>query len=210
MRDIPVFTTEYGAASLTLREIPYRKMAYIRLQATEMPGQLLSQCVDFCKACGAERIFAAGDDFLEKYPLHTEIWRMQAQSLPQTDASLFPLQSHTLSRWLECYNRRMADVPNAATLTVRDGEKLLEEGSGYFVHRGDILIGIGKATGDRIEAVASLIPGGGRDTVLALATALASERVLVEVASENRAAVRLYERLGFVKASLLSRWFRVV
>jgi len=34
MRDIPVFTTQYGVASLVLKEIPYKKRAHITLQAT--------------------------------------------------------------------------------------------------------------------------------------------------------------------------------
>ena len=43
MKDIPVFTTENGAASLILREIPYRKRAHIRLQATREPEALLEE-----------------------------------------------------------------------------------------------------------------------------------------------------------------------
>jgi hypothetical protein len=32
MRDIPMFTTEYGVASLVLKEIPYQAAAYITIQ----------------------------------------------------------------------------------------------------------------------------------------------------------------------------------
>ena len=39
MRDFPVFTTEYGVASLILKEVPYRQEAYIILQATEAPEE---------------------------------------------------------------------------------------------------------------------------------------------------------------------------
>ena len=35
MKDFPMFTTEYGIASLVLKEIPYKKEAYIMLRATE-------------------------------------------------------------------------------------------------------------------------------------------------------------------------------
>ena len=35
MKDIPMFTTPYGAASLILKEIPYRKEAYIRVLGVE-------------------------------------------------------------------------------------------------------------------------------------------------------------------------------
>ena len=66
MKDIPVFHTEYGVASLFLREIPYRKRAHIKIQSSLEPDKLLEECIGFCRACGAEWIDAAGDPFLEK------------------------------------------------------------------------------------------------------------------------------------------------
>ena len=53
MKDIPVFTTENGAASLILGEIPYRGQAYIRIQDSLEPESLLKECVSFCRMCGA-------------------------------------------------------------------------------------------------------------------------------------------------------------
>ena len=50
MRDIPVFTTQYGVASLVLREIPYRQEAYISIQSSLQPEQLLEECIGFCRA----------------------------------------------------------------------------------------------------------------------------------------------------------------
>ena len=37
MRNIPVFTTEFGVASLILKEIPYKGTAYVRLQSSLYP-----------------------------------------------------------------------------------------------------------------------------------------------------------------------------
>ena len=48
MKDIPVFTTQNGVASLILQEIPAQGCAYIRLQATLSPEQLLTECIAFC------------------------------------------------------------------------------------------------------------------------------------------------------------------
>ena len=76
MNDIPMFTTEYGVASLVLKEIPYRKQAHIKLISTQEPEKLLRECVGFCCACGAEYISATGDACLEKYPLVTQMWMM--------------------------------------------------------------------------------------------------------------------------------------
>ena len=44
MRNIPVFTTEFGVASLILKEIPYTGIAYVRLQSSLFPEKLLEEC----------------------------------------------------------------------------------------------------------------------------------------------------------------------
>ena len=139
MKNIPVFTTEYGVASLTLREIPYRNRAYIKIQSTSEPDKLMEECVAFCRACGAEWISAAGDAYLEQYPLITEMWLMTCnrESIGETDACLFPMTEATVDRWLQLYNQRMADVPNAAYLDSKDGKEFLENGDCYFVSYRD-------------------------------------------------------------------------
>lgn len=212
MKDIPVFTTEHGAASLFLREIPYRKRAHIKLQSTQNPEKLLEECVSFCRACGAEWIDAAGNEYLAKYPLITALISMTRDkaSLPETDACLFPVTEKTVQQWLDIYNERMADVPNAAFMDSADGRELLKTGDGYFVHRDSRLLGIGKASGDFIDAVISLVPGMGETVVLALASILTGDTVRLMVASANTRAVRLYERMGFIPVKELSRWYRVL
>ena len=212
MKDIPVFDTEYGAASLILKEIPYRGRAYIKIQSTVEPEKLLAECVDFCRACGAERIDAAGHDFLERYPLITPIWLMtcKREAIGETDACLFPMTEQTMERWLEVYNRRMADVPNAAYLDSKDGQEFLENGDCYFVHRNSKLLGIGKAAEDYIDIVIAAEPGMGETVVRALSSVLTEDTVRVAVAGANGRAVRLYERMGFIKTKEISRWYRVL
>ena len=212
MRDFPVFTTEYGVASLFLREIPYRGRAHIKLQSTQEPDKLLEECIAFCRMCGAEWIDAAGHEYLKKYPLITAIVAMQCdrQVIGQSDACLFPVTEQTLQRWLDIYNERMADIPNAAYMDSRDGRKLLEDGDGYFVHRDGQLLGIGKAKDDFIDTVISVQPGAGQTVVQALCSALHSDRVRLWVASANTRAVRLYERMGFLTVGQISQWYRVL
>ena len=211
MRDFPVFTTENGAASIVLREVPYKGIAYITLRDTLMPHLLLAECVDFCKTVGAIKIYATGHSILEGYPVFTKVLRMQQlrEQLRQSDAALFPLTEKTLNHWRSLYNDRMENVPNASTMTREDGEKLLQRGAGYFVHRNGNLLGIGIAQGDTIEAIAAIQPGAGEDVLLALCGALFSERVVIEVASTNVPAIRLYERLGFLKTEELTCWYDV-
>ena len=212
MKDIPFFDTEHGVASLILKEIPYRERAYIKLQSTEAPEKLLDECVGFCRACGAERIEASGHEFLEKYPLITPMWLMTCdrETIPQTDACLFPMTEQTMERWLELYNQRMADVPNAAYLDRKDGKEFLENGDCYFVHRDGKLLGIGKAAEDYIDIVIAAEPGMGETVMRALCGALSADTVRVAVAGANERAVRLYERMGFLKAKEISRWYRVL
>ncbi len=212
MKDIPVFDSEYGVASLFLREIPYRKRAHIKIQSSLEPERLLEECVAFCRMCGAEWIDAAGHDYLEKYPLITALYAMQCPrvAIPETDACLFPVTEKTVDKWLEICNDRMADVPNAAFMDSADGRQLLKTGDGYFIHREGQLLGIGKAAGDFLDTVISVKPGAGETVVRALCSCLQAETVKLMVAGANERAVRLYERMGFVKTRELSRWYRVL
>ena len=212
MKDIPVFNTEFGVASLFLREIPYRQRAHIKIQSSLDPERLLAECVDFCRACGAEWIDGAGHEYLEKYPLITALYTMQCDRLAigETDACLFPVTEKTVQQWLDIYNEKMADVPNAAFMDSRDGKELLQTGDGYFVHREGQLLGIGKAAGDFIDTVIAVKPGMGETVVKALSGILTGDTVRLMVAGANERAVRLYERMGFVKVREVSRWYRVL
>lgn len=211
MKDFPVFTTEYGVASLVLKEIPYQGSAYITLQDTLEPEKLLEECLAFCRVCGAERIFATGHGILEKYPMYTAMWEMRCpwESVPDTDAGLFPVVEETLEQWRSIYNEKVRKVPNGAWMTQADGRKMLASGDGYFIHREGKLLGIGRAAGDTIDWVASLEPGAGRDVVAALNHAVMADAVKLTVASENQKAIALYESLGFIRSREISRWYRV-
>ena len=212
MKDMPMFTTEYGVASLFLREIPYRGRAHIKIQSSLDPQKLLDECVSFCRLCGAEWIDAAGHAYFENYPLITSILSMQCdrQMIPDTDACLFPVTEQTLQRWLDIYNEKMANIPNAAFMDSRDGKQLLESGDGYFIHRDGTLLGIGKAKDDFIDTVIAVEPGAGETVVRALCSSLSCDTVRLWVASANERAIRLYERMGFMKIKEISRWYRVL
>ncbi len=212
MRDIPMFTSEYGVASLFLKEIPYRGRAHIKIQSSLEPEKLLEECIGFCRACGAEWIDAAGHEYLQAYPLITSLSLMTRplEGLPTVDACLFPMTETTMQQWLDIYNERMANIPNAAFMDSKDGKELLQKGSAYFVHKDGQLLGIGVAAGDFIDTVISARPGAGETVLRTLATVLTEDTVRLMVADANTPAVRLYERLGFVKVKELSRWYRVL
>ena len=212
MKDLPMFTTQNGVASLTLREIPYQQTAYIKLQATRQPKELLEECVGFCRAVGAEKIYASGHEILENYPFHTAIVQMQClkESVADTDAALWPLQKEKLGEFLGIYREKIQHVPNGAWFTDADGEKLAREGGGYFVHRDGKLLGIGISGGNELRFVASVAPGAGADVVCALAGTVTEDVLTLEVATANHKAMALYEKLGFVPVNELSRWYDVL
>ncbi len=211
MRNLPFFTTQLGVASLTLCEIPYTQKAYIRIQDTQHPKAFLQECIDFCKAAGAQWVYAAGHCVCEAYPEHTKILKMTAQrdQIGQTDACLFPVTESTLSKWVEIYNHKISAVPNGAWMTQQTAQKLLNDGNGYFVHRNGKLLGTGIADGDNISWVASLAHNAGKDVVRALCNSLTADSVCLTVASENHKAVALYQQLGFLVTGVESVWYCV-
>ena len=211
MRDLPLFTTDNGVADLFLKEIPYSGAAYIRIHCASDPQALLDECLSFCRAVDANAVYAADHPVLSQYPVYTTILEMRCpvESLQDTDAALFPVQRETISIWRQMYNGKMAGVDGSSYMTIMDSEKLLKRGNGYFIHRGDSLLGIGIASGDRIEAVVSNVPGCGKDVVLALTHALSGDCVTLEVADTNIKAIKLYQRLGFLPVRELTVWHKI-
>lgn len=211
MRDMPMFTTDHGIASLTLNQIPYTKSAWIRLQKSSSPQKLLEECVSFCKAVGAENIYATGDPCCEIYPEHTKILKMQAnlQTIGDTDACLFPVTETTREMWRTIYNDKIKSVPNGSWMTIEKSREMLHRGSGYFIHRRDMLLGIGMVDGNQICWVASVVAGAGEDVVKALCHAVTEDIVCLEVATANEKAMKLYNKLCFVPAEILSEWYKI-
>lgn len=210
MRDIPVFATELGVASLFLKDIPYWGAAYIKIQSTAQPKVFLKECVDFCRAAGAQRIFASGDACVGDYPHYTDIYQMCRGNFSDDEfCAVFPVQEHTLKQWLEIYNHAMERVPNAAYMTQHDCMELIKEKSAYFVHASGALLGIGIASGDKIPAVISCQKGAGERVLKALCSTLDADTIYLEVASNNEPAMRLYERLGFLRTKVLASWYQV-
>ena len=211
MRDFPVFTTEHGAASLILKEIPYRKEAYIRIQSSQEPEKLLEECVSFCTACGAEKVYAAGHNILEAYPLHTRVLQMRGDLFISEEEipAMFPVTEQTVAKWRALYNEKMKDVDNASTLEARDEARILSSGGAYFIHDSGTPLGIGWLEDNKLSAIAALKPGAGELLCKAMQSLIPQQQIILEVASTNKKALRLYKRLGFVNSAEVSRWYRI-
>lgn len=210
MRDIPVFTTENGAASLTLREIPYSGTAYVTIQATFSLEALVEDCIGFCKAAGANLVLATGHRGLGKYPVHTVIRRMQRANTPmETEAVAVPATEETIDTWRDVYNRKMAKVLTAAHMTSNDGKKLLDAEKAYFVYRGKTCIGICAGQKDTVEVIASTDPGCGRDVLAALCNKMTEGSIFLDVAEDNHKAVCLYKQAGFKDTEEKLCWYKI-
>ena len=210
MRDIPVFTTQYGVASLALREIPYRQEAYITIQSSCQPEQLLEECIGFCRACGAEKIFARNHDFLQKFPVHASIVKMRG--IAQVDESkmenLWPVTEETIFQWQRFMNERLKNVDHAATLESQNRKEILERGGAYFVHRNGELLGGGWLV-DGVLLLIAAVPGNGEKVMHTLMSLHPNEPMELEVASTNTRAIRLYEKMGFMQTEQLRQWHKV-
>jgi len=212
MKDFPVFDTAFGIASLVLKEIPYKGEAYILLREVWDAEALLKECVSFCRMAGAEKIYATGHESLEKYSCYAAMLEMRGEaSVDQTMLeSLFPVTEATVGRWREIYNEKMRTVANAATMTAQDEKKILESGGCYFIHHEGELLGIGWIEEPELRAVAAVKPGAGRRVLNTMMSLVEGAQIELTVASSNERAIRLYEKMGFIKTREISRWYQVL
>lgn len=203
MKDFPVFTTESGVSSLLLREIPYRGEAYIVIRDVQPEGfeDHLRECVSFCRMAGAERIYARGHENLEAYLLHAVIYEMRGTAWVDRAKleNIFPVTEQTVSQFRSIMNERLRDVDHAATLTAADEKKILESGGAYFVHHAGELLGVGWLEDTKLLLVAAVKPGAGERVMHTLMSLVEGADMTLEVASTNARAIRLYEKLGFLK-----------
>ena len=213
MRDFPIFTTEFGVSSLVLKEIPYKKQAFIRIRDVQdgFLAEHLQECVSFCRMAGAEAIFASAEEALMEYPLYTRVLEMRGTAWVDREklACLFPVTESTAGKWREIYNRAMATVDNSGTLESRDEKKLTESVGAYFVHSDGELLGIGWMDDCKLLAVAAAKKGAGETVMHTLMSLVEGDTMTLEVASTNERAIRLYEKLGFLTTGEVSAWYRV-
>ena len=212
MKDIPFFTTDYGVASLILKEIPYKGVAFVKIQSVQ-PGSEkdhLLECAGFCRAAGADRVLASWEDGLDGYPLECSVYQMsRSWTSREPEDHLWPVTEETVKTWREIYNEAMRPFDNHATLTTFDEKKIIASSGAYFVHSGTKLLGIGWMEDEKLLALVSLEPGMGQRVAEALFSTVYTDQITLEVVSTNLRAIRLYEKMGFVKTAEIRRWYRI-
>ena len=116
----------------------------------------------------------------------------------------------TVSRWRGIMNERLRNVDNAATLTAFDEKKIVESGGAYFIHHDGELLGVGWMDDTKLLLLAGVKPGAGERVMHTLMSLVEEADMTIEVASTNERAIRLYERLGFMKIREVLCWYRVL
>ncbi len=209
MRDIPIFTTDQGVASLELSQIPGKGCAYVRIRDVR-EGKLvpfLRECGNFCANAGAERIFASGKGVEAVLPEQAVIWEMEGPVQPDFGASLMPVTEKTVESWRQRYNEAMQPVDHARLLAWTERNRILESGGAYFVCDEAGPIGLGWVEGQKLLALAAFLPGQGARVFKTLMGLVPGDKLTLEVASTNLRALRLYERFGFQKIRAVDRWY---
>ena len=217
MKNIPVFMTEGGTASLVLKEIPHRGEAYVLLRTVHDLPVLLEACAGFCRSCGAEQMFVSrGIDPLplphamDMLLLHADKARLPA---PAAEVRLEPMVPDNDAIYQRIYNVCFQGVSNAATYEPADIRRIYREKQLAFLALtgSGIPFGMGELHGNELAAVGVLpeYRGQGRSRDLTLALLRHCQGPLVELtaASDNDAALGLYDSLGFTVAKKLSAWY---
>ena len=114
-----------------------------------------------------------------------------------------------VSQWRQLMNERLRDVDNAATLEKKDEPEILRSNGAYFVHSGGELLGGGWIFDGELKLLAGFKPGAGERVCHTLFSAVPEQQLRLDVASTNSKAIRLYEKLGFVRTAELRRWHRI-
>ena len=71
------------------------------------------------------------------------------------------------------------------------------------------MLGIGWVKDPELRTVAAMKPGAGERVMHTLMSLMEGDTMTLEVASTNDRAIRLYEKLGFLRTAETARWYDV-
>lgn len=215
MKDIPVFTGTHGVATLVLKQVPWSGCAYVLVRSVWTDAAaFLQECLGFCRACGAERVYASWE--LEELPGEHAYDMLQMQmekaALPQMDAvAVESVTRENADDFLTLFNHLFCPVPNAVAYTDKDLSRLAAEQTGFLVYQGGEPVALAEISKQALEAiaVAPRAKGLGYPLAVTVMEMVPSKTITLKVASTNEPALRLYARLGMKQTAVLSRWWKL-
>ena len=216
MKDIPVFTGSHGVATLVLKEIPWSGCGYVLVRSVwDDAAAFLEECRGFCRACGAEQVYASWE--LEALPADHAYDMIQMEIRKADLPPLAPVEVEDLTEenseaFIEIYNKCFQTVPGAASYSRKAAERLFGEETGYLVRADGAYAAVAEISKKGLEAVAVLPEhkGLGSRLTRTVLEKVPSTVIKLKVASTNARAIRLYERLGFTHSGVLSHWWKLM
>lgn len=216
MKDIPIFTGAHGIATLVLKEIPWSGCGYVLVRSVWTDAAaFLEECLGFCRACGAQQVYASWEmaELPAPHAYDMVALQMKKSELPQgTPLDLQALTKENSEAFLQTYHACFQQVPNAASYGKKDVARLLGEETAYLVFRDGICAAIAELSREGLEAVGVLpqFRGMGYDLTRTVLEMVPSVTLKLKTASTNTRALQLYERLGFRRTGILSRWWKLM
>lgn len=219
MNNIPMFQSQGGTAALILREIPMSGKAYVSLETVveENLDQMIAECAAFCRACGADEIFVTRRDSTSPLPRpHAHdilLLTMDKSALPTGEpVKLVPIQEDNDSIYIRIYNQCFSSVSGAAFYDRKQIQRiyLLHQQAFLALDENDVPFGMGELHENELAAIGVLpeYRGRGYELALSLLDRCPGPELSLTVASDNTAALRLYEKIGFQQKKIISSWYQ--
>lgn len=216
MKDIPMFTGQYGLASLILKEVAVSGRAYVLVRSVwnGQTAAFLQECRGFCMAAGARAVYASWEQ--EELPADHAYdmltMEVEKSSLPQgKPVELEPLTPENGEVYLEIYNACFREVVGAASYGKQDLQRLYDKDCAFLAKVDGAYAAVAEISEEGLEGIAVLPPykGLGYDLSLAVLPMVPRKTVRLKVADTNTRALRLYNRLGFVQTGVAGRWWKL-
>jgi len=215
MKDIPIFTGAHGVATLILSQIPWSGCGYVMVRSVwDDEKSFLEECLSFCRACGAERVYASWEMAELPAPHGYDMVQMEMKKsdLPQGEIlTLEDLTEENSEVFIDIYNTCFLPIPNAASYGKKDIGRLLGEETAYLVKQDGKYAAIAEISKEGLEAVAVLpqYRGLGYDLCRTVLHKVPSMTLKLKTVSTNERALALYRRLGFGNEQIVSRWWKL-
>lgn len=217
MKDIPMFTGTHGMASLVFREVALTGCAYVVVRAVwnGQKAAFLQECLDFCRAVGAEQVYATYgvEELPAKHGWDMIAMEAEKEGLPVGNpVEIEELTPENGSHFLEIYNHCFRDVPGASVYGEADLKRLYDTDCAWLCKKDGQYAAIAEISEAGLESIAVLpeYRGLGYDLALAVLPMVPRKTICLKVAGTNEKALALYERLGFQRVKIVGRWWQIM